>query len=81
LFVYDPENLPTDPNSVEILKNWGNSQYCGISVQHIVIGDLLDNDIATGRNNTINAPSTKATGDYVDSQCQTVLEYVQTTFA
>ena len=81
LFVYDPENLPTDSNSVEILKNWGNSQYCGISVQHIVIGDFLDNDIATGRNNTINAPSTKAAGDYVDSQCQTVLEYMQTTFA
>ena len=81
LFVYDPENLPTDSNSVEILKNWGDSQYCGISVQHIIIGDLLDNDIATGRNNTINAPSTKATGDYVDSQCGTVLEYMQTTFA
>jgi hypothetical protein len=58
LFVYDPENLPTDPNSVAVLENWGDSQYCGIEVQHIVIGDFLDNDIATGRYNTINAPST-----------------------
>jgi hypothetical protein len=81
LFVYDPENLPTDPNSVAVLENWGDSQYCAIEVQHIVIGDFLDNDIAVGRYNTINAPSTKATGDYVDSQCGVVLEYVQTTFA
>jgi hypothetical protein len=81
LFVYDPENLPTDAESVEILKDWGDSQYCGIAVQHIVIGDFLDNDIAAGRNNTINAPSTKAVGDYTDSQCGIVLEYMQTTFA
>jgi hypothetical protein len=81
LFVYDPENLPTDPNSVAVLENWGDSQYCGIEVQHIVIGDFLDNDITTGRNNTLNAPSTKAAGDYVDSKCGMVLEYMQSTFA
>jgi hypothetical protein len=81
LFVYDPENLPTDPNSVAVLENWGDSQYCAIEVQHIVIGDFLDNDISVGRYNTINAPSTKAAGDYVDSQCGIVLEYMQTTFA
>jgi hypothetical protein len=81
LFVYDPENLPTDPNSVAVLENWGDSQYCGIAVQHIVIGDLLDNSIEAGRNNTINAPSTKAVGDYTDSQCKVVLDYMQTTFA
>jgi hypothetical protein len=81
LFVYDPENLPTDPNSVAALESWGDSQYCGIEVQHIVIGDFLDNDMASGRYNTINAPSTKAAGDYVDSQCGIVLEYMQTTFA
>jgi hypothetical protein len=65
LFVYDPENLPTDPASVAALENWGDSQYCGIAVQHIVIGDFLDNDIEAGKNNTINAPSTKAIHDYV----------------
>jgi hypothetical protein len=81
LFVYDPENLPTDPESVAVLENWGDSQYCGIAVQHIVIGDFLDNDIAAGRNNTINAPSTKAAGDYTDSQCGAVMDYMQTTFA
>ena len=81
LFVYDPENLPTDAKNAEILKDWGDSQYCGIEVQHIVIGDFLDNDIVAGRNNTINAPSTKATGDYVDNQCGVVLDYMQTTFA
>jgi hypothetical protein len=81
LFVYDPDNLPTDPNNVAVLQNWGDSQYCGIEVQHIIIGDFLDNDITAGRNNTINAPSTKATGDYVDSQCGAVLDYMQTTFA
>lgn len=80
-FVYDPENLPTDPASVAALENWGNSQYCGIAVQHIVIGDFLDNDIMAGRNNTINAPSTKAVGDYTDSQCESVMNYMQTTFA
>jgi hypothetical protein len=81
LFVYDPENLPTDARSIEILKDWGDSQYCGIEVQHIVIGDFLDNDITSGRNNTINAPSTKAAGDYVDNQCGAVMDYMQTTFA
>lgn len=65
LFVYDPDYLPTDPASVEALKDWGDSQYCGIAVQHIVIGDFLDNDIEVGKNNTINAPSTKAIRDYV----------------
>lgn len=80
LFVYDPENLPTDAVSVEKLKDWGDSQYCGISVQHIVIGDLLDNDIVAGRNNTINAPSTKAVGDYTDTQCGVVMNYMQSTF-
>ncbi len=79
-FVYDPENLPTDPASVAALENWGDSQYCGIAVQHIVIGDFLDNDITVGRNNTINAPSTKAVGDYTDSQCGVVMDYMQTTF-
>lgn len=81
LFVYDPENLPTDTQSVEILKDWGDSQYCGIAVQHIVIGDFLDNSIEAGRNNTINAPSTKAVGDYTDTKCGVVLDYMQTTFA
>lgn len=81
LFVYDPKNLPTDAANAEILKNWGDSQYCGIEVQRIVIGDFLDNDIATGRYNTINSPSTKAVGDYVDGQCGVVLDYMQTTFA
>jgi hypothetical protein len=80
-FVYDPEHLPTDEVSVEKLKDWGDSQYCGIAVQHIVIGDYLDNDVAAGRNNTINAPSTKAAGDYTDTQCGVVLDYVNTTFA
>lgn len=80
-FVYDSENLPTDAASVEMLKDWGDSQYCGIAVQHIVIGDFLDNDITAGRNNTINAPSTKAVGDYTDSQCGAVMDYMQTTFA
>lgn len=81
LFVYDPEHLPTDEASVEKLKDWGNSQYCGIGVQNLVIGDFLDNDIIAGRNNTINAPSTKAVGDYTDSQCGAVMDYMKTTFA
>jgi len=80
LFVYDPEHLPTDANSKAALENWGDSQYCGIEVQHIVVGDFLDNDIEVGRNNTINAPSTKAAGDYTDSKCGAVLDYMQTTF-
>lgn len=80
LFVYDPEHLPTDPASLEKLADWGDSQYCGIEVQHILIGDFLDGDIAANRNSTLNAPSTKAAGDYTDSQCGVVLDYMQTTF-
>jgi hypothetical protein len=80
LFVYDPEHLPTDPASLEKLADWGDSQYCGIEVQHILIGDFLDGDIAANRYSTLNAPSTKAAGDYTDAKCNVVLEYLQTTY-
>lgn len=80
LFVYDPENLPTDAQSVEILKDWGDSQYCGIAVQHVVIGDFLDNDIEAGKNNTINAPSTKAIRDYVVANFEQHANKIQNIF-
>ena len=80
LFVYDPENLPTDAQSVEILKDWGDSQYCGISVQHLVIGDFLDNDIEAGKNNTINAPSTKAIRDYTMANFEQHANKIQNIF-
>lgn len=81
LFVYDSENLPTDEESVKRLADWGDSQYCVSSYQPIVMGNFLDKDISANRNNDINAPSTKAAGDYTDSQCGVVLDYMQTTFA
>ena len=80
LFVYDPENLPTDTASVEILKDWGDSQYCGIAVQHIVIGDFLDNSVEIGKDSVINAPNTKAVYEYTNAQCGVVINYMQTTF-
>jgi hypothetical protein len=80
LFVYDPESLPTDAQSVEILKDWGDSQYCGIAVQHIVIGDFLDNDIEAGKNNAINAPSTKAIRDYVVANFEQQANKIQNIF-
>ena len=80
LFVYDPENLPTDTASVEILKDWGDSQYCGIAVQHIVIGDFLDNSVEIGKDSVINAPNTKAVYEYTNTQCGVVMNYMQTTF-
>ena len=80
LFVYDPENLPTDTASIEILKDWGDSQYCGIAVQHIVIGDFLDNSVETGKDSVINAPNTKAVYEYTNTQCGVVMNYMQTTF-
>lgn len=78
LFVYDPDNLPTDAASLEILKDWGESQYCSIAIQHIVIGDFLDNDIEVGKNNIINAPSTKAVYDYFEhneNKVQNLFDY------
>ena len=80
LFVYDPENLPTDPVNVEALKDWGDSQYCGIAVQHIIIGDFLDNSVETGKDNVLNAPNTKAVYEYTNAQCGVILNYMQTTF-
>lgn len=80
LFVYDPENLPTDSASVEALKDWGNSQYCGIGIQHIVIGDFLDNSVEIGKDSVINAPNTKAVYEYTNAQCGVVMNYMQTTF-
>ena len=81
IFVYDPENLPTDEASLEVLADWGDSQYCVSSYQPIVMGNFLDKDISANRANDINAPSTKAAGDYTDNQCGIVLNYMQTTFA
>jgi hypothetical protein len=81
LFVYDPENLPTDPDNLSALENWGDAQYCVSSFQPVVMGNFLDSDIEASRSNTINAPSTKAVGDYTDSQCGAVLDYMNTTFA
>ena len=81
LFVYDPENLPTDEATVEVLKNWGDSQYCGVEVRNIVTGDFLDNSVETGKDNVINAPNTKAVYEYTNAQCGAVLDYMQTTFA
>ncbi len=81
LFVYDPENLPTDEVSLQRLENWGDFQYCVSSYQPIVMGNFLDTDVAANRANDTNAPSTKAAGDYTDSQCGVVLDYMQTTFA
>lgn len=81
LFVYDPENLPTDEVSLQRLETWGDFQYCVSSYQPIVMGNFLDTDVATNRANDTNAPSTKAVGDYTDSQCGVVLNYMQTTFA
>jgi hypothetical protein len=65
LFVYDPDSLPTDPASVAALESWGDSQYCGVAVQYMIIGDFLDRDIKAGRNNLLNAPCTKAVYDLV----------------
>jgi hypothetical protein len=81
LFVYDPENLPTDEANVDRLKDWGDYQYCVSSYQPIVMGNFLDTDIEAERNNNTNAPSTKAAGDYTDKKCGVVLDYMQTTFA
>lgn len=81
LFVYDPENLPTDLANQESLETWGDYQYCVSSYQPIVMGNFLDTDITVERNNNTNAPSTKAVGDYTDKQCGVVLDYMQTTFA
>ena len=81
LFVYDPENLPTDEESLKRLEDWGDYQYCVSSYQPVVMGNFLVKDIATNRAVDNNAPSSKATGDYVDSQCGVVLDYMQTTFA
>lgn len=81
LFVYDHENLPTDEGSLNNLKDWGDYQYCVSSYQPIVMGNFLVKDITTNRAIDNNAPSSKATGDYVDSQCGVVLDYMQTTFA
>jgi hypothetical protein len=81
MFVYDPENLPTDEVSLQRLENWGEFQYCVSSYQPIVMGNFLVTDIATNRAHNTNAPSAKAAGDYTDSQCGIVLDYMQTTFA
>ena len=81
MFIYDPENLPTDEASLNNLKDWGDYQYCVSSYQPIVMGNFLVKDIAANRAVDNNAPSSKATGDYVDSQCGVVLDYMQTTFA
>lgn len=81
MFIYDPENLPTDEENLERLTGWGDSQYCVASYQPIVMGNFLDVDIEANRANDINAPSTKAVGDYADKQCGVVMDYMQTTFA
>lgn len=81
LFVYDPENLPTDEVSVSKLKEYGNSQYCSVGLHTIILGEFLNKNIAANRNDDTNAPSAKAAGDYTDSQCGVVLDYMQTTFA
>lgn len=81
LFVYDPENLPTDPASQETLATWGDYQYCVSSYQPIMMGNFLGKDISAERNRDNLAPSMKASGDYTDKQCGVVLDYMQTTFA
>ncbi len=81
LFVYDAENLPTDEVSLGRLEDWGDYQYCVSSYQPIVMGNFLVTDITTNRTHNTNAPSAKAAGDYTDSQCGVVLDYMQTTFA
>lgn len=80
LFVYDPEALPTDEGSVSKLETWGDSQYCSVGLHTIVLGEFLVNDIAANRAVDNNAPSAKAAGDYTDSQCGVVLDYLQTTY-
>lgn len=81
LFVYDPENLPTDEVSVSKLEEYGNSQYCSVGLHTIILGEFLNKNIAANRSDDTNAPSAKAAGDYTDSQCGVVLDYMQTTFA
>ena len=81
LFVYDPNNLPTDEASLDRLKDWGDYQYCQSSYQPIMMGNFLGKNIADERNRDNLAPSMKAVGDYTDSQCGVVLDYMQTTFA
>lgn len=81
LFVYDPENLPTDEESLKRLETWGDYQYCQSSYQPVMMGNFLGKDIATDRNRDNLAPSLKAVGDYTDAQCGVVLDYMQTTFA
>jgi hypothetical protein len=81
LFVYDPENLPTDEVSVDRLKDWGDYQYCVSSYQPVMMGNFLGKDISAERNKDNLAPSMKSSGDYTDKQCGVVLDYMQTTFA
>lgn len=81
LFVYDPESLPTDEESVSKLETWGDSQYCSVGLHTIVLGEFLDKSVSENRNSDTTVPSTKAIGDYTDSQCGVVLDYMQTTFA
>jgi hypothetical protein len=81
LFVYDPENLPTDEENANRLENWGNYQYCVSSYQSIVMGNFLVQDVNTNRNVNNNAPSVKSSADYTDERCGVVLNYMQTEFA
>jgi hypothetical protein len=81
LFVYDPENLPTDEASLKRLETWGDYQYCQSSYQPVMMGNFLGKDIAAERNRDNLAPSMKASGDYTDAKCGVVLDYMQTTFA
>lgn len=81
LFVYDPENLPTDEESLKRLETWGDYQYCQSSYQPVMMGNFLGKNVATDRNRDNLAPSLKAVGDYTDAQCGVVLDYMQTTFA
>lgn len=81
LFVYNPDGLPTDETNTAILETWGDSQYCVVASQTIIIGEFLNKNIAANRNDDTNAPSVKAAGDYTDSQCGVVMDYMQTTFA
>jgi exonuclease VII large subunit len=81
LFVYDPNNLPTDEASLDRLKDWGDYQYCQSSYQPIMMGNFLGKNIYDERNRDNLAPSMKAVGDYTDAQCGVVLDYMQTTFA
>jgi hypothetical protein len=80
LFVYDPEALPTDEGSVSKLETWGDSQYCSVGLHTIVLGEFLDKSVSENRSSDTTVPSTKAIGDYTDSQCGVVLDYMQTTF-